>query len=90
MEQLSGFQRDLIHVINSASGSKGLEIKDILEDYRGETDTSRLYPNLDELVEMGYVNKEEMNGRTNAYSLTEQGKKARRERLDWIENPQSY
>ena len=52
MENLSGFQRDLLYINESLDKVSGLEIKAALDRYYDEEiDTARLYPNLDELVE---------------------------------------
>jgi len=55
----------------------GLAIKSDLEEMYGEeVNHGRLYPNLDDLVDAGLLNKSERDKRTNEYSLTEQGASA--------------
>jgi hypothetical protein len=52
----------------------GLAIKDTLEAYYGEdVNHSRLYPNLNTLVEDGLVEKTQADRRTNYYSLSDDG-----------------
>jgi len=63
----------------------GLAIKRQLEDYYGtEVNHGRLYPNLDNLVEMDLVEKSELDKRTNQYELTEEGHEAVLTRMDWV------
>lgn len=84
MHDLTGFQRDCLVVIAGHDSLKGLAIKDALDDYYGsEVNHGRLYPNLDELVSAGYVEKGQMDDRTNAYSLTEMGAELIQGRLEW-------
>jgi len=75
MFEFSGFQRDLLYCIAGLDGSHGLGIKRALEDY-GDTEINhgRLYPNLDTLVEEGYVEKGSIDDRTNSYELTSEGR----------------
>ncbi|MFB6104877.1 MAG: PadR family transcriptional regulator [Halobacteriaceae archaeon] len=84
MFQLTGFQRDLLFVIEGLAEPHGLAIKDELEAvYDDEINHGRLYPNLDDLVEMGYVAKGAKDDRTNEYTLTEQGEALVEERHEW-------
>ena len=74
MNDLTGFQRDLLYVIAENDGAKGLAIKDEMDTYYGsEINHGRLYPNLDHLVGEGYVEKGRLDDRTNSYSLTDRG-----------------
>jgi DNA-binding PadR family transcriptional regulator len=62
----------------------GLAIKRELEDYYGtEVNHGRLYPNLDELVGMGLVEKSELDKRTNQYELTDDGYDAVMDQIEW-------
>ncbi|WP_276249056.1 helix-turn-helix transcriptional regulator [Haladaptatus sp. YSMS36] len=71
MHDLTGFQRDLLYVIAGNEKPYGLAVKDELEAYyEQEIHYGRLYPNLDTLVEKGFVEKGEYNGRTNYYAVT--------------------
>lgn len=81
MHDLTGFQRDLLRGIAALTkdderGPKGLHILEWLEDTAGyaEVHHGRLYPNLDTLVDMGLVNKQAMDRRSNEYRLTERGR----------------
>jgi DNA-binding PadR family transcriptional regulator len=63
----------------------GLAIKRHLEDYYGtEVNHGRLYPNLDDLVEMDLVDKSELDKRTNQYELTETGHQTVLNRFNWM------
>ena len=62
---LTAFQRNIL-IILSKEPMYGLAIKRELEEYYGgEVNHGRLYPNLDELVELGFVEKSELDKRTN-------------------------
>jgi predicted transcriptional regulator len=79
--ELRGFQRDLLKALSSLGSVKGLAVKERLETfYDGEINHGRLYPNLDELVEKGLVEKGTTDGRTNAYRLTDRGQTVLQER----------
>jgi len=81
--ELTAFQQNIL-VTLSEEPMYGLAIKRALEDYYGtDVNHGRLYPNLDELVEMGLVEKSELDKRTNQYALTEAGVDAIVDRLDW-------
>lgn len=84
MNDLTGFKRDLLRGIASLGETNGLDLLSHLEDVQGyqEIHHGRLYPNLDDLVRIGLVRKDEADGRTNAYSLTPRG---RREVIEWGE-----
>lgn len=87
MENLSGSQRDLLYINESLDKVSGLEIKAALDRYYDEEiDTARLYPNLDELVERGLMNKGSIDGRTNSYSLSEEGRQVLTARREWEES----
>jgi DNA-binding PadR family transcriptional regulator len=80
---LTAFQRNIL-IILAEEPMYGLAIKGELEEYYGdEVNHGRLYPNLDELVEMGFVEKSELDKRTNQYSLTEDGYQAVLDQVDW-------
>jgi len=68
MHDLTGFQRDLIYTISGIEEPYGLAIKGVVAEYRQEeVNHGRLYPNLDTLVEKGYVDKQSKDKRTNLY-----------------------
>lgn len=72
---LSKFQLDVLSVL-AASSRPGKGIEQALEEqYDEEIPHGRVYQNLDQLVEVGLVEKyeKEVNGRTHLYALTERG-----------------
>lgn len=84
MDDLTGFQRDLLVVIAGLEEPNGLEIKSEVEEYyESPINHGRLYPNLDTLVEEELVKKTQQDERTNAYRLTERGWDLLDERRDW-------
>lgn len=85
MYELTAFQRDVLYVIAGLTDDpKGLAIKNRLETYYDdEINHSRLYPNLDTLVEKGFVAKSTIDKRTNAYTLTAQGEQTLAARREW-------
>jgi len=90
MEELSRFQLNALLIINDHGSPYGLKIKNKLEEhYGGEVNHGRLYPNLDDLVEAGYVEKSERDKRTNEYAITDTGKEALRETFQWQANKAS-
>lgn len=87
MHDLTGFQRDLLIVIEGLGEPNGLTIKDRLEDYYGtEIHHGRLYPNLDQLVDKGLVEKGSVDKRTNYYKLTSRGEREIEARREWEDN----
>jgi DNA-binding PadR family transcriptional regulator len=84
MDDLTGFQRDILYTIAGQTEPHGLAIKDELEEYYGsEIHHGRLYPNLDDLVDAGLVEKGTHDQRTNRYELTEEGWQALEDRREW-------
>ncbi|WP_135305411.1 PadR family transcriptional regulator [Haloarcula amylovorans] len=84
MQDLTGFQRDLLYVVAGLEEPHGLAIKDELEKYyEKEIHHGRLYPNLDSLVEKGLVEKSEKDQRTNVYTLTQRGHRELEARREW-------
>lgn len=81
--ELSGFQRDVLYVICTEELQHGKQIKEELEQDLGEISRGRLYPNLDTLVEAGYVEKGRIDLRTNYYELTEFGHEQLQKRREW-------
>ncbi|ELY91436.1 helix-turn-helix transcriptional regulator [Natrialba taiwanensis] len=74
-DQNTGFRRDILVMIDRLGGEpSGMEILDALQ-MTGYPDAThgRLYPNLDDLVEDGLVEKGEIDRRTNYYVLTPSG-----------------
>jgi DNA-binding PadR family transcriptional regulator len=82
--ELTAFQQNIL-IILAEEPRYGLAIKRELESYyEDEVNHGRLYPNLDDLVELGLVEKSELDKRTNQYGLTEEGEKAVLDRLSWV------
>jgi DNA-binding PadR family transcriptional regulator len=81
---LTAFQQNIL-VILAEEPMYGLAIKRRLESYYGtEVNHGRLYPNLDDLVEMDFVEKSELDKRTNQYELTDTGRDVVLDRFDWM------
>lgn len=84
MDDLTAFQRDCLFVIAGLDEPHGLAVKHELEKYySAEVKSGRLYPNLDDLMEIGLINKEQADRRTNAYSLTSRGRRELTARREW-------
>lgn len=84
MHDLTGFQRDLLYVTAGLERPHGLAIKHELDEYYDtEIHQSRLYPNLDALVEKGLLYKRRRDQRTNEYGLTGRGKREINARIAW-------
>jgi DNA-binding PadR family transcriptional regulator len=80
---LTAFQRNILTVL-AEQPRYGLAIKRELESYYGEeVNHGRLYPNLDDLVSKGFVEKSELDKRTNEYALTDDGVDAVLDGLEW-------
>lgn len=80
---LTAFQQNILAVLSSEP-MYGLAVKRELEDYYDqEVNHGRLYPNLDDLVEMELVAKSELDKRTNQYELTDRGREAVEDHIDW-------
>jgi len=86
MHDLTGFQRDSLYVIAGLDAPHGLGVRDELEAYyEKEIQPGRLYPNLDTLVEKGLVEKSQLDGRTNYYTVTRRGSREIDARSEWEE-----
>ncbi|CQH65411.1 MULTISPECIES: PadR family transcriptional regulator [Halobacterium] len=84
MHDLTGFQRDILYVIAGLEQPHGLAVKDELDDYyEQEINHGRLYPNLDDLVDKGLLEKGKLDKRTNSYTLTRRGRREITARRDW-------
>ncbi|WP_264555090.1 PadR family transcriptional regulator [Halocatena marina] len=82
--ELSAFQRQILAVL-AEEARYGLAIKRELEAYYDqEINHGRLYPNLDDLVELGLVEKSARDRRTNEYALTEAGCDTITTQLSWV------
>ncbi|MUV49997.1 PadR family transcriptional regulator [Haloarcula sp. CBA1122] len=73
---LTGFQRDLLEAIAAVDDDPyGLALKDYLDErYADPINHSRLYQNLNRLVEQNLINRDELDARTNEYTLTDAGR----------------
>jgi len=81
--ELTAFQRNILTVL-AEEPRYGLAIKRELESYYGvEVNHGRLYPNLDDLVNEGFVEKSALDKRTNEYALTDAGVEAVLDGLEW-------
>ena len=81
--ELSAFQENILTIL-AEEARYGLAVKRELETYyESEVNHGRLYPNLDDLVGMGLVEKSELDKRTNQYALTEDGYQALLDQLQW-------
>ncbi len=81
---LTAFQRDILAIL-ADEARYGLAIKEALQEYMGEeVNHGRLYPNLDELVDDGLVEKSELDKRTNLYELTTDGAHVLRNHVQWL------
>ncbi|WP_207587185.1 helix-turn-helix transcriptional regulator [Halomontanus rarus] len=84
MDDLTGFQRDLLYVIAGADQPSGQDVKEEVEQYySSEINHGRLYPNLDTIVNKELVEKGQLDRRTNYYAITDQGEERIRERREW-------
>jgi PadR family transcriptional regulator PadR len=83
---LTAFQRDMLTVIERLEDPHGLGIRTELHETTGheEINHSRMYPNLDELVDKGLVNKGQKDRRTNSYTLSQRGKRELDRYRDWL------
>ena len=83
-KELTAFQQNILTIL-AEEPRYGLAIKRELETYYdSEVNHGRLYPNLDELVEMELVEKSELDKRTNQYALTDDGYEAVLDQLGWM------
>jgi len=84
MDDLTGFQRDLLTVIAGLEEPHGLRVKEEIQNYyETEIQHGRLYPNLDALAEKGLIEKGEIDKRTNSYTLSQQGRQVLEDRAEW-------
>jgi DNA-binding PadR family transcriptional regulator len=86
---LSAFQRDVLLAVATleADGERpyGLGVKNRIER-RHDIDVNhgRLYPNLDDLVEQGLLERGQIDKRTNRYELTDRGRALLEQRYEHL------
>lgn len=84
MHDLTGFRRDILYVVAGLEEPHGLGVKDELENYyEQEINHGRLYPNLDDLVDKGFLRKGKLDKRTNVYTITQRGQREIEARREW-------
>lgn len=81
--ELTSFQRDLLYVAAGQNRASGQQIKEEIERKYNEITHGRLYPNLDTLADKGYIEKGQINRRTNYYMATDRGHEALATRREW-------
>ena len=73
---LNASKRDLLVEIYQMDQPSGQDIRDRMEAEHGEdVKHGRLYPNLDDLVDYGLIDKGEQNLRSNYYQITNDGRR---------------
>jgi len=88
-EDLTAFQRDILHIVRQLGDPHGLAIKQELEGlYSGNINHGRLYPNMDQLVEKGLVEKGQKDRRTNWYKITKRGERTLDSYVEWMQSEQ--
>jgi DNA-binding PadR family transcriptional regulator len=81
---LTAFQQNILTIL-AEEPMYGLAVKRELEAYYGsEVNHGRLYPNLDDLVDDGFIEKSELDKRTNQYALTDAGHDIVLGQLEWV------
>lgn len=87
LESLTAFQLDVLYILANISDettATGVIILDELNSISpGSVSKGRLYQNLRSLVSAGHIDKMPVDGRTNAYQLTEDTHEALYDRCTW-------
>lgn len=84
MADLTAFQRDVLFAVANLDGPNGQDIRANLGTTQDRTVRSgHIYLNLEELVDAGLIEKRAKNGRSNTYSLTQDGEEWLENRLEW-------
>ena len=85
MDDLTEFQRDVLHVLSGMDEPHGLAVAEELEQYyQADVDHGRVYPALDALVERDLVERTPIDRRRHRYALTHRGRRAMRNRREWV------
>ena len=84
MHDLTGFQRDVLYVVVGLGEPDEEELKAHLEEYyESEINHSRLFPNLDTLIDTGLLQEAPHDERPDHYSVTDQGHRVLQRHRDW-------
>jgi PadR family transcriptional regulator, regulatory protein PadR len=87
MNDLTGFQRDLLYIIAGCDETYEFRIKDELESYyQTEVTHDRLYPNLDTLVNAELLEARQHTNQPDEYVMTVQGQNEVETRRKWENN----
>lgn len=84
---LTSFQRDLlVAAARQGPTERARELSDYLEShgYEGRITNGQLYPNLDELVDLGLVEKSAYNRRSHSYRITDDGRRVLRRYREFL------
>lgn len=86
MENLSSFRRDIVAILGARGPCSGVELKQMLEQRKEkQIHHSRLYENLDDLHEMGYIEIEtDTGGRENENRLLPLGRRELSRHYEWL------
>lgn len=91
LTELSAFQRDILAAVSRLENPIGVEIGDALEEYYSDgISAGRLYPNLEELVEGGLLDKRPRDDRSDYYVVTTPGREVFIRDLSWREEAAGF
>lgn len=84
MGELTAFQRDVLFAVAGLDAPNGQEIRtDLGATQNRDVRSGHVYMNLEELIDAELLEKRDRNGRSNAYSLTDDGESWIGDRLEW-------
>lgn len=87
MNDLTGFQRDLLYIIAGYDEMYEFRIKEKLESYyQMDVTHDRLYPNLDTLANVELLERRQHDDQPDEYVMTVQGRKEIDARREWENN----
>lgn len=85
---LTRFRVDLLVAAGRLGGASGQDLRRTLADAYGvdldEINHGRLYPNLDDLVDVGLLDRGQRDRRTNEHTLTDAGRRVLDDRAAWL------
>lgn len=86
MRDLTAYQRDLLFAAwRDRENRTGKDIKNRLDEYRGrESQSGQFYQALNRLVDLGYFEVDQVDGRTKDYRLTEEAVSKIEDRIKWV------